>query len=549
MRLVLNISARLVLIIFTLFQLCRAQTLPANPSATKVLSSSSASAEFTLPNNYVGTCTVYGTIAGLSTNLTSVNIQIDSYSPNVKFFDPRMPTGPITIQYPLSFISISSNPSPGKAFSFNTRTDAPSLTYYIQVNLVCGSSTLQTWNSVRVSKLYSTTLNANIPSGSSCYLYAPSSTNFYSAQSSSFTVQSYIITITSPTSGSKWAAGSNLTVSWNTSSSSVGTPFTVSISCASCPWTYFNTLTGSTVTTNIPDTAYGSCTTTVSTTGFTSGTVNFNVTQQLSFKTPIDGDAITLTSLSLPVKLATSGGNLYDSTGTNLTCGGSSGIYNIPANTNSSISMSSPNAVTCTLAIISASTYLVLPSPSSITFSVTISKYNLTFNTLPSTVYRGQNFTIQIDTTTAADSPPPVILNLICLKKLVSATWNDVLINQPNNLTLPTTVPLDSCFFQVNSNDFYNQANSSSVQVTKVPITIDLPNSLIQYSIPSDVPLLISTTVSPVSGTVNLRLNCTSMTTPYPVSIPINTLGTFSYPADAYGACRIAIAKNDPIFW
>ena len=44
----------------------------------------------------------------------------------------------------------------------------------------------------------------------------------------------------------------------------------------------------------------------------------------------------------------------------------------------------------------------------------------------------------------------------------------------------------------MNSNDFYNQVNSSSVQVSKVPIKIDLPNSLIQYPIPSDVPLLVS---------------------------------------------------------
>ena len=339
-----------------------------------------------------------------------------------------------------------------------------------------------------------------------------------------------------------------MNVSWTTGAPTIGVTFTTTIDC-----TVFPNITSTTTALNtlidLPSTYYGSsCTTTVSAAGYDSAQVTIIVTQQLSFSTPTSGAVVPLTTSSFPVRLATSGGNVFDNIDTSFQCSSSPGTVissSIPANTDSSISVSSDQIGSCTLTITSAPTYLVLPSPSSITFTL---KYTLSFTTVPSTVYRGQNFTIEIDTILPASDPPSVTLNLICLTKIVSATWNNVLINQPNNLILPTAVPLDSCFFQVNSNDFYNQVNSSSVQVSKVPIKIDLPNSLIQYPIPSDVPLLVSTTINPVSGTVKLRLNCTSMTTPYPVSIPINTLGTFSYPADAYGACRIAIAKNDPIF-
>ena len=122
----------------------------------------------------------------------------------------------------------------------------------------------------------------------------------------------------------------------------------------------------------------------------------------------------------------------------------------------------------------------------------------------------------------------------------------NVVINQPNTLTLDSSVPLDSCYFKVNSDNTYDQAVSSNVQVSKVPIIIDLPNSQTPYAKPSAVPLKVSTTISPVSGIVNLELNCTSMITPYPITIPINIQGTFNYPSTAFGSCRLSV--NDPIF-
>lgn len=451
--------------------------------------------------------------------------------------------------YTLTFTDITPNPKPGAPFSFNTNSDGPDASFYtIDVSLNCGSDVPQTWSNVPVLQQYNTTLSESIASGTACYLYAPSNSYFDTAQSSTFVVETGTITITSPTTGSQSAAGTALSVSWTTSDSSTGNTFNATLDCPGFP-TITSSTTSFSTSINVPATYYGSsCTTTVSAAGYDSAQVTVIVTQQLSFSGPTSGAVVPLTTSSFPVKLVTSGGNVYDTIDTSFECSSSPGTVissSIPANTNSSISVSSDQIGSCTLTITSAPTYLVLPSPSSITFTL---KYTLSFTTVPSTVYRGQNFTIEIDTMSPASDPPSVTLNLICLTNVTSATWSNVLINQPNNLTMPVVVFLETCFFRVNSDTTYTQAVSSSVQVSKVPVNIDLPGNLVQYPIPDDVPLLVSTTVSPVSGTVHLRLNCTTMTTPSLISIPINTLGSFSYPSDVYGACRISLALNDPIF-
>ena len=132
---------------------------------------------------------------------------------------------------------------------------------------------------------------------------------------------------------------------------------------------------------------------------------------------------IALTASSIPVKLITSGGNVNANVGTTFQCTSSPmTVYssNIAVNTDAlTLPVTASQFGSCTLNLTSAPDYLILPNPSSITFTL---KYTLSFTTVPATIYRGQNFTVQIDTQTPPPIPPSVTLNLICPTDVISGT-------------------------------------------------------------------------------------------------------------------------------
>lgn len=389
---------------------------------------------YPIPSGYSGLCT-----------LTPVPT-----SPDQDYLVVPNSTLSFYLKYNLTFASITSSPVAGGAFSFQMSINPLEfVSQTVNVSLVCANATEQTWYAVPVNTPYSTALNSDVPTGIDCYLQTPADSEyFFQADSSSFTISPKTILITSPITGAKIPSGSTFSVTWTSSTTQADPSFNVSLACSG-----FSTLTLITTlftaSISIPSTYYSaSCIVSVADTGSNTAQVSVAVTQILSFTTPTTGSVIALNTASIPVKLITSGANIYADIAVSFQCtDGSSGASDFAANTDSlAQSVSSSQIGSCNLTIISAPAYLVYPSPS-VSF---ILQYTLTFTILPTTLYLNQSFTIQINTTTPASTPPSVILYLICPPGLVSDTWPGVLINQPNSLLLSSTTPLDSCYFKVN---------------------------------------------------------------------------------------------------
>ena len=461
------------------------------------------------------------------------------------------PQGVIYIQFELTYATAPVQIYSGVPFDLKLSTKAglavPSPFYLSTLGLFCDNISTFNWTAVAVNTLVKPTLNKVQSTNSDCYFLTMSATKAFVDTRQNVTVISNIITITSPQSGSTLMAGSNYDVIWTISSgSTVGNTFNVSLICNGFP-TLSSILPNANFTTiSIPSTYYGySCTLSVTSPYLISNSMSVIVAQTLTINTPTNGTVFALPPSSISVKLITSGGNIVANITTSLSCSTGSPATNLLlTNTNALTQSIAPTqSGQCTFTIISAPSYLVYSS--SAYFSL---KYTLTFTSVPSIIYRGQNFSIQIDTVSTMDSPPAATLSLICPTNLISDTWTGILINQPNILQLRSDVPLDSCFFNVSNDSYYSAASSSDVTVSKVPVVIDVSGGAGPYPKPLAVPLKVSTAVSPVSGTVLLLLTCPSLTTPFPVTIPINVQGSFTYPSTAYGKCRLGIDLNDPIF-
>lgn len=461
------------------------------------------------------------------------------------------PQRTIYIQYSLTYVTAPVQIYSGVPFDLKLGTKAglavPSPLYLSTLGLFCDNISTFNWTTVAVNALITLTLNNTQNTSNNCYFLTMSATKAFVDTRQNVTVISYIITITSPPSGSTLMAGSSYTVTWSVSSgSTVGNTFNVSLVCGGFP-TISSILPNANITTiSIPSTYYSSsCTLSVTSPYLISDSMSVIVAQTLSIDTPTNGTVFALPPSSISVKLITSGNNIVTNVTTRLSCSTGSPTTNLLlTNTNSlTQSIATTQSGQCTFTIISAPSYLVYSS--SAYFSL---KYTLTFTSLPPIIYRGQNFSIQIDTVSTMDSPPAATLSLICPTNLIIATWTGILINQPNILRLRSDVPLDSCFFNVSNDSYYDAASSSVVTVSKVPVVINVSGGAGPYPKPLAVPLKVSTTVSPVSGTVLLLLTCPSLTTPFPVTIPINVQGSFTYPSTAYGKCRLGIDLNDPIF-
>ena len=502
-------------------------------SSSAGVSTNTAGFIYTVPAGYSGLCT-----------LTPIPT-----SPAQDYLTIPTTTMSIFLKYNLTYASIAPNSKAGGAFSFIMNTvPSDNVSQTVDVNLMCGGPARQSWTAVPVNQLYSTILSTNfIAETTSCTLQTSSSSaSFFQSVSAAFLISTNTFVSTIPSSGAKIESGSTFNVTWSVSAGSpVGTTYTAHLDCPE-----FKPISASTTSLSaslsIPSTYYGSsCTVNIDAAGFTSASFPVIVTQVLSFDTPSNNGVFVLTTSSVPVKLITGGGNVYDSVSLSFQCGiGEASVSSFPVNTNSlTQTVSSSQYGSCSLTITSAANYLVVYPSASVTFTL---KYTLNFTTLPAILYLGQRFAIQMSTVTAADAPPPVTLNLICPTEVISGSWSNVSINQPKTLVMGRYNSSTSCFFRVNSDSTYDLAISPNITVRKVPVTIISPISSGIFFKPNAVPLQVTTTVTPVNGTVNLQLNCTGLTVPFPVTIPINTAGSFNCPQNGYGACRLLVV--DQIF-
>lgn len=359
-----------------------------------------------------------------------------------------------------------------------------------------------------------------------------------------------IITIETPQSNAKVAAGSSLPVSWSFSppqtvpSSSLTTLYCTGVGQDSSP-----VVQSSNAIIQVSETMYGTnCNVDVTNTGYYTTTQNVPVivTQLLLFGTPQSGENIAITTDSIPVNFTTSGGNVEDEVFIDFSCQSGYSVSNKKFITNRSgqtLSIDSSTVGPCNMALVDyPSSYLVAPQIS-IDFNI---QYTLEYTNLPSVLYRGQSFTIQIDTKTTVISPATVAMNLNCTSG-IAQTFPIVNVNQPSTLILDAAVPLEDCYFYTVESDTYAQAISSSIPVSKVPVNITQPTSGVSYKQVNLIDLSVSTTVDPVIGTVNLQLNCSSIPGVfYALQVDINRETKFTPSPYAYGNCSLDVV--DPIF-
>ena len=416
-------------------------------------------------SDQIGTCTL-----GLSNSPVYLSL-------------PDPPTIAITLKYTLFFATVPSQVYIGTKFTvrIDTQTAAansPTVTMY----LICPANKFSS-SLVNVKTKFNNTYALGYTVSVGTYYYQVNSGATYtSATSSNFTVSLPYITITSPSANSIAPSGTSLPVAWNVSYGSL--TYTVSLSCPGFTPPISKSLTARSTFLSINSEYYGSnCNLTVSALRCTSGQENLTVTQSVSFSTPTNGDVIALNTSSIPVKLITSSGNVFANVASTFQCASSSEtIYtsNIAANTDGlTLPVTSSQIGTCTLTLTAAPDYLELPTPPSITFTL---KYKLIFDMVPSTIYLGESFSTQTNTETPASSTPPVTLSLICPTEEVSTTWADVMINQANTLTMPSSLTyMGSCYFLVNTDATYTSAVSSNVIVQSNYLKITSPTANSQW--------------------------------------------------------------------
>lgn len=363
------------------------------------------------------------------------------------------------------------------------------------------------------------------------------------------------ITFITPLNDEIVPSGESLDIEWTADPAPTATTaFILSLHCPVFP-TQTITVTGvQTALFPIPVDFYGSsCSISIESADYDTAYVNLVVTQDVSIESPVEGTVYQLgLGGTFPVRLITSGGNIFDLVQTTLICDqGIETFLNFTTNSPLVDQPADPSQVgKCTMTIEAADlpNYLVAPDES-VSFDL---QYNLLFTTLPTNLYPDQDFNIQLSTESNAVNPPAVDLLLDCSGTANPvAFWSDVNINTLETLTLPEDIVVDvSCTFKVEQNEFYAEVVSSPVPITKIPVTIEKPSTAhgayIQNQ-PIDLSVITSALPAPF-GNVSLLLTCPNMIEPLIISTAVNSPSSFIPTENAYGSCELKVASDDPIY-
>lgn len=480
---------------------------------------------FYYPNNSYGLCT-----------FTAASSQFYLLAPSpISFY----------LKYNLSFMSTPSNLAVGSPFQIQINSlPLPTIPSIVNVSLWCNNSSVQNWSDVSLNTPASLNLSTSIQPATNCQFRTdPNSFNFFQANSSSVQVFGTISILNPSTNQSIIPSGSVYNVQWSyVPVNAIPEPiFNVSLTCPE-----FSTLSvpvqGNSTNFTVPSNVYGdSCSFIIESQGFIPASVSVIISDGLSFSTPIEGQIIYLTTPTIPVELITVNTNISTNITASFTCNSNSQsqfITNVPLN----LTVSSSQIGNCSLVTVGQPAYLV-PQNLSVNFTL---MYVLNFTLIPEALYRGQDFFIEIDTLTLAESVTPVNLSLFCNgSNVASQVWNNVSVNQNVTLNLDVDAPLTLCYFNTSSSSMYDGIVSSDVLVSKVPLVFGLPvNQTIVKQTETLLVAVISSVVPNPIGLSNVVLNCSNGYVTNQL-LPIGGTPTnFSYSPELYGLCDLNVVDE-----
>lgn len=452
------------------------------------------------------------------------------------------------LKYNLSFIIPVTQLRIGQPFMLFLFALPATTTLQIPIGIYCSDETIvpaQTWNVYTTITNY-LTLNSTVPLGD-CYFQTPDNGTFYFQATSDPVSVIGNINITTPTSGQLIPSGSDVQVQWTYEPIKIPIPFfNVSLMCLNFPSTSVIVQDTSTLFT-VPNNFYGdACYFDVAALNYsTISPTNVVITFNLSFSMPTNNEVIYLNSSTIPVELVTSDGLISMPINTSYVCNSVFQSYqNFTTNQADTLTITPTQYGNCSLTTYNQPIYFV---PSNVNVNFTL-KYIIYFRMLPTILFLGQKFTIQISTRTTVVYAEPCDLYLYCGNNTIvpAQTWTNVSYGV-NTLTLSVNIPLgDTCYFNTSSTSMYDGITSTDIPVSKVPLLIVKPeNDTLTIQIDPLLVLLTSPIVDNPIGNSTVQLNCSNGVVASQI-VEIGTPVAFNYPSTLYGLCNFTV--NDPVF-